>query len=223
MYTVCARNQFEPTLESVEWMQTAKSWMLKWLGKVWRQLPTDVVQRFNECLISGAPTPEEDQKAVPGIGRGNLIWLQFPTSFRYCLYTIVRTRICKESMHIRSHLPEQTLEFERIQNCYLDKNSLLDLSDFQLSLSGFKSIKYKISWHNHFWCLLRIACVCVTVCVCVCLSLFLYCRDLQRQGHCRYDVHLGSGVGSNRFCPLATRTNQRSFFDEKHLNWSAAV
>ena len=27
------------------------------------QLPSDVVQRFNECLISGAPTPEEDQKA----------------------------------------------------------------------------------------------------------------------------------------------------------------
>lgn len=27
------------------------------------QLPTDVVQRFNECLISGAPTPEDDMKA----------------------------------------------------------------------------------------------------------------------------------------------------------------
>jgi hypothetical protein len=27
-------------------------------------LPSAVLQRFNECLISGAPTPEEDQKII---------------------------------------------------------------------------------------------------------------------------------------------------------------
>ena len=29
-----------------------------------RKLPSAVLQRFNECLSSGAPTPEEDQKII---------------------------------------------------------------------------------------------------------------------------------------------------------------
>ncbi|CAE7904434.1 glnA3, partial [Symbiodinium necroappetens] len=28
------------------------------------KLPAAVVQRFNECLVSGAPTPEDDMKVI---------------------------------------------------------------------------------------------------------------------------------------------------------------
>ena len=34
------------------------------IGSIARQLPSAVVEKFKECLISGAATPEEDQKAL---------------------------------------------------------------------------------------------------------------------------------------------------------------
>lgn len=34
-----------------------------WFGRPIRKLPSAVLERFQKCLISGEPTPEEDQKA----------------------------------------------------------------------------------------------------------------------------------------------------------------
>ena len=40
-------------------------------GLVVTEVPADVVQRFNECLMTGDPTPEEDQKASGHSGIGS--------------------------------------------------------------------------------------------------------------------------------------------------------
>jgi len=32
--------------------------------QIGRKLPSALLQRFNECLITGAPTPEQDQKVI---------------------------------------------------------------------------------------------------------------------------------------------------------------